>query len=314
MTPARTRRTVSMGTLSLLILMGSMWGLQFSMLKLAGRGAYSDLSIVAMSLVLLSSAFLLVSWASGELFRPTRRQIPFFVVTAVLGYILPLIATLHASDRLEAGIITIVACLAPVVTLAAAPTLAAERISLTQALAVALGCASVLMIMLPELDLPGQGRIPWLLVALTIPVCYGLESVYVSRFWPQDLTPLQLVTGETLVATILVAPALLFWGEGLPNVAQWSESETGIVIFVAAGVIEGVAYFRIIQTSGVLFVNFGTFVGLITGVLWGILLFGERHGSVVWLATVVLAAALIVVFRDMAQSRGNNPCRHGQTR
>lgn len=275
-----------------MIVMGTMWGLQFSMLKRAGQGGYSDLTLITFALVLLSTAYLALSAVRGEMIRPERRLLAFFLVTAFLGYIIPLGATLYAATVLDAGILTMIACLSPVVAVAAALVLGVESVSFRRSVAVGLGCISVGLIMFPEFEMQEYGHLPWIAVAIVVPLCYGLESIYVSRFWPAGMTPLQAVTGETMVAALIVFPAFLMHDDpGLQSITL-SGAELALLVFVAAGIIEGIAYFRIIQSSGAVFVNFGSFVGLVSGVCWGMVLFKETHGSNIWIAVAILVAAL----------------------
>lgn len=275
-----------------MIVMGTMWGLQFSMLKRAGQGGYSDLTLITFALVLLSIAFLALSAVRGEMIRPERRLLAFFLITAFLGYIIPLGATLYAATVLDAGILTMIACLSPVIAVAAALVLRVESVSFRRSVAVGLGCISVGLITFPEFQVQEFGHLPWIAVAIVVPLCYGFESIYVSRFWPVGMTPLQAVTGETLVAALIVFPVFLLQGDpGLQSI-KWSGAEIALLVFVAAGTIEGIAYFRIIQSSGAVFVNFGSFVGLVSGVCWGMILFNETHGPNIWIAVAILVVAL----------------------
>jgi drug/metabolite transporter (DMT)-like permease len=283
-----------------LVVMGAMWGLQFAMLKLAAQGGHSDLSILMTALIALSAAFLAVCKLRGERLVMTRRIAVFVTVACVLGYIVPLLATLAASEALGAGLLTLFGCLSPVVAVAVAVAFRTERVSPSRALGLVLGLAAVGLILVPELRLPNLGAAPYMLIALAVPVAYGVESVYVAHTWPQELSPLVAVTLETLAAAVLTAPAFLIWGVGFPDVTAWGEAETAIAVFVAAGVVESVLYFYLIRHSGGVFVNFGTFVALFAGLAWGMVLFGETHGGVVWLAVALLAASLYLSFRDPA--------------
>ena len=302
------------GTLLLMVIMGTMWGLQFSMLKRAGQGGYSDLTLITFALVLLSVAFLALSAARGEIIRPERRLLAFFLVTAILGYIVPLGATLYAATVLDAGILTMIACLSPVIAVAAALVLRVESVSFRRSVAVGLGCISVGLITLPEFEMRGFGHLPWIAVAIIVPLCYGFESIYVSRFWPVGMTPLQAVTGETLVAALIVFPVFLLHGDPGLRTIKWSGAEFALLVFVAAGIIEGIAYFRIIQSSGAVFVNFGSFVGLVSGVCWGMVLFSETHGPNVWIAVAILVAALALATQSRtAGGSSRNPAGSGDS-
>ena len=292
------RGGVGILALVLLLVMGLMWGLQTAMLKLAAQGGYSDLTVLMMALVLLSFAFLAISARRGMLFRPGRGVIGFLLVTGMIGYVIPLLAALFAASELDAGLLAIMGSLAPVVAVTVALVFRAERVSKGRVAAVGLGLVSVAIILVPELDLPGHGKLLWLLAALVVPLCYGIESVYIARFWPAGLSPLQAVTGETITATLLVAPVFLWQGAALPDQLTPGKAEIAIAVFVLAGVAESLIYFYLIRVTGAVFVNFATFVALFAGIGWGIVLFGETHAALIWLAVTILTGALFLAVRE----------------
>ncbi len=283
----------------LLILMGMMWGLQFAMLKLTSQGGYSEISVVMIALVLLSVAFLAISHLRGEHIRSLRGVVPFLIITAILGYVIPLFAALTAAGEISTGLLSLTGCTSPVVAVIVALLLRTERVSPRRIAAVALGVMSVAVILVPQIDAPGFGMAPWILLALVVPISYGIESVYISRHWPKGMTAMQAVTGETITAAVLVFPLFLFFSGGsVPLSDGWTLAETAILVFVGAGVVESLIYFYLIRHTGGVFVNFGTFVALFAGIGWGIVLFGESHSAMVWGAVFLLVGALTLVSRE----------------
>ena len=275
----------------LLVVMGAMWGLQFAMLKLAASSGYGDLFVLLITLILLSGIFAALMALRGERFFINRQILVFLVITAALGYVLPLLAALYAASELSAGVLSLIACMSPVVATLCALSLRTEKVSATRFVAVVLGVASVLMILLPELDLPGHGKLVWIVAGLVVPLAYGIESVYIAAKWPEGVSPLQLVTGESLVAAVMVVPLLFISGEPLPDMVSW-DAVIAIGVFVLAGVIESMLYFYLIRETGGVLVNFGTFISLFAGIAWGAALFAESHGANVWLAAATLIVAL----------------------
>ncbi len=288
--------------LIVLLLMGMMWGLQFTMLKLAVERGRSELNVLLMALVLLSVVYAVLVAFRGRVFRPTREHLVFFVVIAILGYILPMGATLYAAPYLPAGIITLLASLSPLATFAVAIGLRTESVSSIRIWAMALGCVSALLVASPQVELPGHGSLVWMLLALVIPVCYGVESIYVSARWPKGLGVLELGLGEVLVAAILTLPLFFLFGEPASFGIGVSVADLAILIFVLCGVFEVLMYFWLIRVTGGVLVSFGTFVSLFAGIGWGMIVFSERHGPSVWLAVMVLVVALALVCLDTVRN------------
>ncbi|MEO1139408.1 MAG: DMT family transporter [Pseudomonadota bacterium] len=291
---SRVQQRPSLLASGLLLVMGMMWGLQFAMLKLAARGGYSEPAVLLIALVLLSIAFTALLLLRGARLRLDARLLVFLLMIATLGYVIPLIATLATVPVLSAGVLSLVACLSPVAALFASVLMRTEHVAPRRVVAVALGLVSVALLLVPELVLPEGGRTFWILVALLVPLCYGIESVYIARHWPGGMSPLQVVTAQTIAATLIVAPLCLIWAGPFPSLGPDGPGlpELGIAIFVIAGVVESLIYLWLIRHTGGVFVNFGTFISLFAGIAWGIVLFGEAHPATTWLAVAVLVLAL----------------------
>ena len=294
-TTSSLRRVIASG---LLLVMGLMWGLQFAMLKLAAQGGHSDLTVLMVALILLSVIFSLIVLLRKERFWPGWHVLVFFTVIGLIGYVIPLLAALYAASQLSAGVLVLIASMSPVVAIGTALILRTESVSPSRIAAVGVGILSVALVLLPQFDLPNSGKALWMLVALLVPFAYGVESVYIARFWPRGLTALQAVTGETIVAALLVAQIFLLSGERLPTTLEGGAGEVAILVFVAAGVIESLIYFYLIRRTGGVFVSFGTFISLFAGIGWGIILFDETHNSLTWFAVVMLVAALVLAGKE----------------
>ncbi|MEM7225611.1 MAG: DMT family transporter [Pseudomonadota bacterium] len=298
MNPPRRAGLSRLAALALLLVMGAMWGLQFAMLKLAAQGGQSELNILMLAMVLLSIVFTCLMVARRQLFRVTFANIRFFLIIGLIGYVAPLLAALQAAPHIPAGILSLIATMAPVATISIALVLRSEAVSWRRVLAVGFGALAVALVFWPQLALADLGLSRWMLIALIVPLCYGIESIYIAAAWPKGLTPLQAVTGETLAATLMVVPLFVLFGAPVTEGVQLSLTELAVLIFVAAGVVESLLYFTLIKETGGVFVSFGTFVSLFAGIAWGMMLFGESHGLAVWAAVVALCVSLLLACLD----------------
>ncbi|MDJ0828184.1 MAG: DMT family transporter, partial [Rhodobacter sp.] len=255
---------------------------------------------------------LIILVARRGLFRFTARRIRFFVVTSILGYILPLGGTLYAAQALSAGMLALLISLAPLFTFGAAALFRTEQISGLRIAAMLTGCVATALVLLPEAAVPDLGLLPWMLLALLIPFCYGVESVFIDANWPPELDVIQVGFGEALIATLLLLPLMLLRGEPLLIAWQWNPGSYAMLVFAASGIIEVVMYFYLIKTTGAVLVSFATFVSLFAGIGWGMLLFAETHDRWLWLAAAVLVAALTMVSLDALRTRRRVDATHPQ--
>jgi drug/metabolite transporter (DMT)-like permease len=295
---AKNRQLNPLIALTMLPTIGILWGLQFAMLKIAASAGYPEINVLMVTLVLLSLAFILIVAVKREFFTIDGERAIFILVTCLLGYVIPLLAGIYAAPHLKAGVLILVISLTPMVSISTALALRSERVSLARILAVLLGALSITLVLWPELDLPGWSKAFWIAVAFLIPLTYGIESVYIDIKWPKGLSALQMVAAETIGAMIFVLPLFLIFGDLTLSSFELGQAELAIGIFAAAGVIESILFFYLIRDTGGVLVSFGSFVSLFAGVAWGIILFSESYGAMVWLAVAVLAIALFLAATD----------------
>ncbi len=314
MTAARREQMPKVTPLSILILlvMGSLWGLQVAMLKLALEAGYLESQVILFVLGLVSITYLVILALRRGLFRFTVGRIRFFVITSVLGYILPIAGTLYAARALSAGMLALLISLAPLFTFGAAALFRTEKISGLRIAAMLTGCVATALVLAPETALPDFGLLPWMLLALLVPFCYGVESVYIDANWPDELDVFQVGFGEALVATLLLVPFMLVRSEPLLPEWRWNPGSYAMLVFAVTGVLEVVMYFYLIKTTGAVLVSFATFVSLFAGIGWGMLLFAESHDNWLWLAAAVLVAALTMVSLDAMPRRRRVDATHPQ--
>ena len=278
--------------------MGSIWGLQFAMLKLAAEGGYSEITVLTVTLGLMALCFVILLILRRAYFRPNARALLFLFITALMGYVAPMAALLYSAPHLPAGVITLVAAFAPLVTVAIALILKTERVSRRRLFAVSLSAIGAILVIAPEITLPDAGKLEMLLVAFLVPLIFGYESIYVDTHWPRELGTFQVVTGEVVLAAFMVLPLYFIAGEPVAFDPTWPEAQTGIVIFCLVGVVEVVLYFYLVKQTGGVLVSFGSFISLFAGVFWGMLIFDERHGPLIWGAVFLVGLSLILLSRD----------------
>ncbi len=288
-------------TLGWLLVMGAAWGLEFSMLKLAAEAGFPGPGILLVTLALISAVFCVLLTLRRGWYLPTGRVLVFLAVVSLLGFVLPLLAALWAAPHVAAGTMTLIASFTPLVTVATALAFRTERVSPRRILAVALGMAAALLVLVPEARLPSGGNLIWLLVVFVVPLTYGVESVYVSVTWPPGLDPLQVVTGQALMTLLMLIPVHLLVGEPLVYDPAWPVGQTAILVVAACVLVEVLLYFLIISRTGGVLVSFSMYISLFAGIAWGWAIFGEQLGLAVWFAIAVLAAGLALTVPPRAQ-------------
>ena len=294
----------------ILLAMGLIWGLQVAMLKLSLSTGYSELQLILVSLMLVAVTYFCVLVVRRGLFSFTGSRLKFFLSTALLGYVIPLCAILYAGHTIAAGMLSLIISTAPLFTFAAAFLGGTEAISRLRMVAMALGFMATTLVLWPEFVTPGFGDIGWLLLMLLVPICYGVESVYIDFKWPEGLDVYQIGFGEVVVAAFLVIPLLIWQGEPLVFNWTWDTSHTAILVYSFTGISEVVMYFHLIRTTGGVLVAFATPVALFGGIGWGMLVFNESHSNWVWVAVAVLFISLVLVGVDARKPKQHVDVTH----
>lgn len=82
-------------------------------------------------------------------------------------------------------------------------------------------------------------------------------------------------------------------GATLPRLS-WTGAEWAILLMILFSTVEIYLYFEIVRLSGAVFVSQASFITVPTGVLWGMILFGEQHDSWILFSVLLLALSLIL--------------------
>lgn len=292
----------------LLFLLGTFWGLQFTLLKIAEGSSLSELGILTLCMLLLSAAYLGALCARRRWFRPTLAQARFFSVSAFFGYVVPFGAVILVAKHFAAGLIVLYTeALIPVCTVAIALLLRTEALSRQRLLAVAIALLGVAVALWPELAVGGGAGGTGLLLLLAIPLSYAIDGIYVAARWPRGLRPFQVVTGEAVAGALMLLPLWLLL-EGWPELpAAMGPAEWAILAFVLISYLEVYIYFHLLRTAGAVFVSFGSFVSLFAGFFWGGLLLDETPRSSVWLAVGLVCLALYLISLE-GRTQAEPPC------
>jgi drug/metabolite transporter (DMT)-like permease len=279
----------------LLLALGASWGLQFTLLKICVDARLGEIGILAGSMALLAALYALLVTFRRDWFRPTWRHARFFLISATLGFVLPLGCVILAARHLPAGLIVLHESLTPIVIVLLALAVRSEAVSPRKLAAVAIGMSGVLLVLWPEVIGLGGGPADGLLFALLIPIAYGADAIYVATKWPDDLSCVQVVAGEMIAAALLSLPLFLMSGEPLSFATGSAVGRSALLIFVLVSFVEIYLYFHLLRNAGAVFISIGSFIALFAGILWGIVLNGESHSASVWLAVALVVVALHLV-------------------
>lgn len=281
-----------------LLAIGGAWGMTTPLIKtatLAGHGALGIALWSACLSVLVLGVFLAVR---GQLRRLPcdAASLRLYGVVGMLGIALPQWASFTGTTHLPAGIMSIVISLVPVFSLPLALALRAERFSARRLAGVALGAAAILLLIAPgAASLPTPGLWVWVLVGALAPLFYAVEGMYVAGSPARGANPVQVLWAGSLVALVVLIPLVALLGGPRPPLTAFGQGEAAIVAAGLLSMAAFVGYIALLRHAGAVFGAQVAYTVTGSGVIWAMVLLGERYSVWVWAALAALFVGLFLV-------------------
>ena len=284
--------------LIMLLALGMMWGLHFSIIKIAAESGLPYPGIAATTTWGIALVLVIVCAFRGKFPTITLRTLGFYLVCAILGYLTPFFVELNVAPHIDAGLLSVIVTSAPIFTVVIALAANTEPVGRRAMLGVAAGFAAAVLLLLPEAATPGSAKIGWMLAAFAVPLTYASYHNFVAKYWPDNTDSWQLAAGEALVAFCILTPVYLYNGDFISPVQDWSRGGWTIAVMVTFSAVEIYLYFELVRRAGAVFVSQANYIMVVAGVFWGMLIFSEQPAAWLWLSAAVLLAALYMTHSD----------------
>lgn len=296
----------NLGLVLLLAVLGAGWGSTQPMAKIAVSEGHQPLGLVFWQLVIGAVVLGLVTHLRGKSLPLGAAQIRLYVVIALIGTVLPNSASYAAAARLPAGLISILLSLVPMFAFPIALALGIDRFSLIRLGGLCCGLAGVLLIVGPEASLPERAMVAFIPLALIAPFFYGLEGNVVARWGTAGVGPIRLLYGASLAGIAISLPLALATGQYIDPRPPWGAPEIALVLSSVIHAIVYSVYVWLVGRAGSVFAAQVAYLVTGFGVVWAMLLLGERYSGWVWAALLMMLAGLFLV-----QPRRSDPVAQG---
>lgn len=277
-----------------LVWLGVGWGSTHPLGKIAtetGHGPFGLIFWQQVVMVVVLGAIALVR-RKGMVLTPAALR--FYVVVAVLGTIIPNGTFYTAVAHLPSGIMSIIIAMIPMLAFPMALALGMDRFSALRLVGLALGLTGVAMLAAPGVALPDPAMVGWLPVALVGPLFYAIEATYVAHRGTQGMDALQAMLGASLAGLILSAPVMLAMGEGYSPLPL-GRDDAALALSSALHALLYATYVWLAATAGSVFAAQSSYLVTGAGMVWAMILLGERPSATVWLALAVMLAGVALV-------------------
>ncbi len=277
-----------------ILIAGIIWGSTFSLALIAtGDGAH-PLTLTTWQVILTAFIFVVICKISKvTIFN--FKHLHYYSILAMLGIIAPDLLYYNAAPHLSAGILSVTVSTVPMFTYAMMWIMKFEPLIIKRAFGIILGMAAILLLVIPDQGLSSADANLWTLVVVLCALCYAIENVYIGEGLDPKIDIWELLCGSNIVAAIILIPVSYLMGHSVPIGWIFSDAAWAIFAIAVGSSIAYTLFFHTIKSSGPVFASQCAYVVTISGVLWGILIFSERHTIWVWLSVGVMMIGLALV-------------------
>lgn len=280
---------------AMLVGLGLGWGATQPLGKIAASTGHPPLGLIFWQLVVCVIVLGALTFVRGKGMPLRRDALVFYVIVACLGTLIPNATFYISVARLPSGIMSILISTIPLLAFPMAMMLGLDRFSARRMLGLALGLAGVCLIALPSSSLPDRALVAYLPLAMIGPLFYAIEATYVSKFGTAGMDAVQAMFGASVVGLILCVPMMLWFDQWFAMPIPPGRAEGALIL---SSVMHGLLYSSYVwlaSRAGAVFASQTSYIVTASGVVWAMLLLGERFSPWVWAAAALMFAGLSLV-------------------
>lgn len=279
----------------ILLVVGTAWGLTFSLAKLAADAGGTPFGIAFWQALTGGILLLAYSIIRRRKWRLHPQHLILLPAIAITGVVFPNAIFYAAAKHIQPGILAIATALVPMITYAIATMLGREKALPMKLLGVTAGFAGVMLIVLPESSLPHQGDAFWVFLACIGATSYAIQNIVLDSNKSKDLGPIRLASGMNLTAALILLPLTAITDQFFMPSAAFGMLERSLLALSLVSVAAYATFFWIINIAGPVFASQVGYIVTVTGVFWGVIIFADTYPGMVWLALAIMLAGLGLV-------------------
>jgi drug/metabolite transporter (DMT)-like permease len=283
------------GYIGLLIAMGIGWGLTQPLGKIAVSSGYKQFGLTFWQLVIGAVLMGAVLLARRQTVPIDRQTLTFALVLALIGTVIPNSTFYYSVAHLPSGIMSILISTVPLMAFPVAMMLGMDRFSVARLAGLLCGLVGVALIALPSASLPDATMFAYLPVAMVGPLFYAFEGNYVAKFGTAGMDAVQAMFLASCVGAVIILPVVIWSGQWIDPVVPWGQAEYALLLESVVHTVCYCTYVWLAARVGAVFAAQTSYIVTGTGVIWAMLILGERFSPWVWAALCVMMLGLFLV-------------------
>ena len=274
-----------------LVVLGVGWGSTQSLGKIATSTGHPPFGLIFWQLVVGAVVLGVVSAVRRRGLVFTTSTLRFYVIIAFIGTIIPNATFYAAVVHLPAGIMSILIATVPLIAFPMALALGIDRFSPARLVGLGLGILGVALIASPG---GTEISLVWVAIAMVGPLFYAIEANWVAHNGTAGMDAVQAMFGVSVVGAVIALPIALGTGQWVDPL-PFGRPEAALVIMSVVHAAVYASYVWLAGRAGSVFASQTAYLVTGTGVIWAMVLLGERFQPVVWLALLVMLAGVALV-------------------
>ena len=277
-------------------MIGSLWGFFFVLIKNTVTDGIHPTAYVFWFCLGSGTVVFLIGLSRGSRPPMTKRHLAYYFLAAALRFTFANMILYAAQGKLPVGIMAVIMAFTPIFTHLVSLIARIEELAWIRLLGIFLGFVGVLIIVIPKASLPDPLLAGWVLIGFCTPLMHGLAYVFLSDSnRPPNIDSLQLAGGTLLAAALMALPISLALGEFHMLAPPFTSGELSMMLhFVLAG-FNFYGIFELIRIAGPTYMSQSSFLSVVFGVFFGVVLLGEQHSLFVWVAIALILGGITLV-------------------
>lgn len=275
----------------LLLVAGTLIGLNFPLAKMAAEAGISPLAWVGLISFSSALALLPVAYRHTSVRKLGPRKLRYALIAGPLTFAGPNLLVFAVIPYTGAGYSGLMFALSPVFTLLVSAVFRLQLPNKWGLVGIIFGLTGAATVSLSQITAESQPSYAMLGLAAVIPLALALGNVYRSVDWPKDATPDELAFLSHLFAGVLYALLLSF-------VTDWAGLSALLTVVplvlaqVAVAAATAPVVFRLQQRGGPVMLSQMGYVAAGVSLAVGSLGLGERYPFWTWLGAAVIAVGI----------------------
>ncbi|MBX9820431.1 DMT family transporter [Afipia birgiae] len=276
--------------LALLVLLATLWGAAYTLVKI-GVETIPPLTLIAARTLIAGGILLAIMRLRGITMPRDPAVWKRFMIQSCLNSVIPFTLIAYAQQHVGAGLATILGSNAPIFAfLLALLFVRHERPTLRQSFGVAAGLAGICLVVgVDALNGLGQDVIAQLALVLSA-VLFGAAVLFGRNF--NGLDPMVPAAGSLICGAVMLTPLSLIIDRPWTLTPSAASITALIALAVFSTALAFVIYFRLIQTLGPVGTTAQAYLRVPLGVGLGVVVLGETLSPTIWIGLVCVVAGI----------------------